>query len=102
MQVLPDPPLPNQDPSAIRHIELNSDLLYVNHSCAPNVAFKVPSSGHWTVEALQDLAEGTIMTFAYFTTEWFMQQPFQCLCGNKECLGVISGAKELGREVLER
>jgi hypothetical protein len=103
VQVLPDPPLPGQDHSRVRHIELNSDLLYVNHSCAPNVAFKVPENEKdWRVEALEDLAEGTVMTFAYFTTEWHMQQPFECLCGSQDCLGVISGAREISRDVLER
>lgn len=103
VQVLPDPPLPGQDQSRVRHIELNSDLLYVNHSCAPNVAFKVPSNeSEWRVEALEDLAEGTIMTFAYFTTEWDMQQPFECLCGSKDCLGVITGARQISRDVLGR
>lgn len=75
VQVLPDPPIsnPNQlspSPSAasssnseeveVRHIELNSDLLFVNHSCDPNVAFEVPKGGPWCVRALRDLKVGEV------------------------------------------
>ncbi|ORY69151.1 hypothetical protein BCR35DRAFT_308172 [Leucosporidium creatinivorum] len=103
VQVLPDPPIPgsSQDPSKCRHIELNSDLLYVNHSCDPNVAFDVRKEGNWEVRALKDLPKGEIMTFAYFSTEWDMDQPFTCLCGSSKCLGTIRGAKDIPAEVLK-
>lgn len=100
VQVLPDPPLASYPDQGPRHIELQSDLLYVNHSCDPNVAFEVPREGGWKVRALKDLEVGTIMTFAYFSTEWEMQQPFDCLCGSKKCLGKINGAKSISSEVL--
>jgi hypothetical protein len=61
VQVLADPPIAaSQDPTQTRHIELNSDLLYVNHSCNPNVAFEVPQDGKWCVRALKDLPTGTV------------------------------------------
>lgn len=44
-------------------MELNSDLLYVNHSCDPNVAFDVPNGGPWKVRALSDLPAGTVSKF---------------------------------------
>ncbi|SCZ87796.1 BZ3500_MvSof-1268-A1-R1_Chr2-3g05264 [Microbotryum saponariae] len=102
VQVLPDPPIPGQDLDALRHIELNSDLLFVNHSCEPNVAFNINKSGDWKVVALKDLKQGEIMTFAYFSTEWDMDQPFHCLCGASQCLGIITGAKEIAPEILSR
>ncbi|KAM0756240.1 hypothetical protein T439DRAFT_320938 [Meredithblackwellia eburnea MCA 4105] len=103
VQVLPDPPIsPDQDPSKPRHIELQSDLLYVNHSCDPNVAFEVPASGDWKVRALKDIKKGEILTFAYFSTEWDMDQPFRCLCGSPRCLGEIKGAKHIAPEVLAK
>ncbi|GAA6015846.1 hypothetical protein JCM10207_008816 [Rhodosporidiobolus poonsookiae] len=137
VQTLPDPPLDvglfpspaaaaaagvpetyfsTAPPSTRRHIELNSDLLYVNHSCDPNVAFDVGGreaeegeedesgawDGRWRVRALKDIAEGEILTFAYFSTEWDMDQPFECLCGTDKCLGTIRGAKDLDMDVLDR
>lgn len=61
MQVLPDPPIhSSQDVEAPRHIELNSDLLFVNHSCDPNVAFEVPNGGEWCVRALKDVKAGEV------------------------------------------
>ena len=73
----------------------------VNHSCSPNVAFDMnagPSS--WHVRALKDLPKGEIMTFAYFSTEWSMDQPFTCTCGSANCLGVIRGARDIAEETL--
>lgn len=67
VQVAPYPPLPASRAGpdtwpAAAHIELNTDLLYVNHSCDPNVAFEVPPPGtdRWAVRALKDLAEGEV------------------------------------------
>ncbi|GAA5822002.1 hypothetical protein JCM3770_001628 [Rhodotorula araucariae] len=130
VQVLPDPPLPPSSRVAAscpatfstdapagtrRHIELNSDLLYVNHSCDPNVVFDVngreaedgeedPSgawAGRWKVRAERDIAQGEILTFAYFSTEWDMDQPFHCLCKTARCLGTIQGAKHIEQSVLD-
>ncbi|GAA6028513.1 hypothetical protein JCM8097_007258 [Rhodosporidiobolus ruineniae] len=136
VQVLPDPPLPPSpslpssyssapgtatptsrlSPTARRHIELNSDLLYVNHSCDPNVVFDVNGveagpeeedesgrwEGRWRVRAEKDIAKGEILTFAYFSTEWDMDQPFSCLCGTERCLGTICGAKDIEPAVLDQ
>ncbi|GJN90238.1 hypothetical protein Rhopal_003237-T1 [Rhodotorula paludigena] len=130
VQVLPDPALPSSSRAATsrptsfttaapastrRHIELNSDLLYVNHSCDPNVVFDVngreaepseqderaTSDGRWRVRAEKDIAKGEILTFAYFSTEWDMDQPFHCLCGTKRCLGTIQGARHIEQGVLD-
>ncbi|GAA5832002.1 hypothetical protein JCM5353_002841 [Sporobolomyces roseus] len=129
VQVLPDPPLPtsftsssipqtyySQSPQPRRHIELNSDLLYVNHSCDPNVVFEVNGreaekgendesgewNGRWRVRAIKDLPVGEILTFAYFSTEWDMDQPFSCLCNTSKCLGTIKGAKDIPSETLDQ
>ncbi|GAA5904802.1 hypothetical protein JCM8208_001359 [Rhodotorula glutinis] len=130
VQVLPDPALPSSSraassyptsfsdaapPSTRRHIELNSDLLYVNHSCDPNVVFDVNGreaeegeedasgqwEGRWRVRAEKDIAKGEILTFAYFSTEWDMDQPFHCLCKTERCLGTIQGAKHIEQSVLD-
>lgn len=41
-----------------------------------------------------------ILTFAYFSTEWDMDQPFSCLCGTERCLGTIKGAKDIPSDTL--
>ena len=67
VQVAPFPPLPadRAGPDAWpeeAHIELNTDLLYVNHSGDPNVGFEVPPPGKdkWLVRALKDIEEGEV------------------------------------------
>lgn len=40
------------------------------------------------------------MTFAYWTTEWDMDQPFDCLCGTARCVGRVTGAKDMKGSVL--
>ncbi|GAA6064560.1 hypothetical protein JCM10212_006206 [Sporobolomyces blumeae] len=133
VQVLPDPPLPitfslpstplpssyyatNTPTAHRRHIELNSDLLYVNHSCDPNVVFDMNGreanvdekdetgkwDGRWRVRVIKDLQVGDILTFAYFSTEWDMDQPFSCLCNTSRCLGTIQGAKGISSDVLDQ
>ncbi|PLW11778.1 hypothetical protein PCANC_23198 [Puccinia coronata f. sp. avenae] len=90
------------------HFELNSDLVYINHSCDPNVAFELVGGwnglvlGNWCLSSLRHISRGEVLTFAYFSTEWDMAQPFHCNCGSKACLGLIRGAKYLPKEVLNR
>ena len=48
------------------------------------------------------LKEGDELSFFYPSTEWDMAQPFDCLCGAKECRGKISGAKDMPAEVLKK
>lgn len=47
------------------------------------------------------LARPQILTFAYFSTEWDMDQPFHCLCKTERCLGTIQGAKHIEQGVLD-
>ncbi|OQE31182.1 hypothetical protein PENSTE_c001G03559 [Penicillium steckii] len=82
------------------HIELNSDLVYCNHSCAPSLVFDM---SRMEVRVVDDkpLHKGDALTFFYPSTEWEMDQPFQCICGSEECRGWISGAKTMEPAVLE-
>ena len=41
-----------------------------------------------------------VMTFAYWTTEWDMDQPFDCLCGTARCVRRVTGAKHMKEHVL--
>ncbi|KAK4683818.1 hypothetical protein P7C73_g6401, partial [Tremellales sp. Uapishka_1] len=87
------------------HLELNSDLLFMNHSCAPSVYMNV-SSRHpadWQVVTGDDgLKEGQDITFFYPSTEWDMAQGFDCSCGAEECLQRIQGAKYISLDDLEK
>jgi len=84
------------------HIELNSDLVYINHSCDPTLIFDMQ---RWEVRVNPDreagLREGDELTFFYPSTEWAMAQPFDCLCGSTQCKGRISGAKDMRLDVLD-
>lgn len=82
-------------------IELESNLVYCNHACSPSVVFDMEKAEVRAVEH-KPLKKGEDVTFFYPSTEWDMQQPFQCQCGGKNCLGLVSGAKDLGDGILER
>lgn len=60
----------------------------------------------WEVRVSEDLEEGLKagdeLTFFYPSTEWDMAQPFDCLCGHKECRGTISGAKDMAVDVMSK
>ncbi|KAJ5569487.1 uncharacterized protein N7459_008917 [Penicillium hispanicum] len=81
------------------HVELNSDLVYCNHSCTPSLVFDM---ARMEVRVVDDraLRAGDALTFFYPSTEWEMDQPFQCTCGAAECRGWISGARTMAPEVL--
>ncbi|KAF9462945.1 hypothetical protein BDZ94DRAFT_1260220 [Collybia nuda] len=84
------------------HFELNSDLVYVNHSCNPNIAFDLssPDPSEWHIRALKRIIKGTSLTFFYPSTEWDMDQAFVCECRSSHCLGIIKGAKYLTKTEL--
>ncbi|KIW00097.1 uncharacterized protein PV09_08283 [Verruconis gallopava] len=81
------------------HIELNSDLVYCNHSCDPSLIFDM-SRFEIRVAPHRDLKKGDALTFWYPSSEWEMDQPFDCTCGSSQCKGRISGAKDLSDEIL--
>ncbi|KAJ7743102.1 hypothetical protein B0H16DRAFT_1860129, partial [Mycena metata] len=85
------------------NVELNSDFIYVNHSCEPNIAFDLSSTDPTESEALVRPLHScdwlcsyiAAVTFFYPSTEWEMEQAFECQCGTKKCLGRIQGANFL-------
>jgi SET domain-containing protein len=83
-----------------KHIILTPEFLqYINHSCNPNVFFNTATM---ELVALQPINPGDEFTFFYPSTEWFMADPFTCLCGQVNCIGTIKGAKELTKDVLKQ
>ncbi|KAI6715647.1 hypothetical protein JHW43_001849, partial [Diplocarpon mali] len=83
------------------HLNLNSDLVYINHSCEPSLRFDTSPASLSIFAGPQGLAPGDELTFFYPSTEWDMAQGFDCLCGARACRGYISGAKEMPREQLD-
>ncbi|KAL7623901.1 hypothetical protein AAE478_005457 [Parahypoxylon ruwenzoriense] len=90
-----------------KHLNLNSDLLYINHSCEPSLIFDTANFN--VITGSNGLRVGEELTvrhlvptlFFYPSTEWDMAQPFDCLCGKPTCRGRISGAKNMTTAQLE-
>lgn len=55
--------------SPTEHVELNSDLLYLNHSCDPSTYLDITKRA---IVALMDIKQGEELTFFYPSTEWDM------------------------------
>lgn len=83
------------------HIELNSDLVFCNHSCDPSLVFDMSKMEVRVVDG-RDLKEGDALTFFYPSSEWLMDQPFDCLCKTSSCCGRIAGARDMDEKVLRR
>ncbi|TGO58099.1 hypothetical protein BOTNAR_0187g00060 [Botryotinia narcissicola] len=81
------------------HLNLNSDLLYINHSCEPSLIFDVQNRTILTSHT--GLTVGQELTFFYPSTEWSMSQPFPCNCATPSCVGEISGAGQMTAKALE-
>ncbi|CZS90577.1 uncharacterized protein RAG0_01610 [Rhynchosporium agropyri] len=83
------------------HLNLNSDLVYINHSCEPSVLFDL-TPGVLSIRAgPKGLSPDDELTFFYPSTEWDMAQGFECFCGTRSCRGFISGAKNMSGAQLD-
>ncbi|KJZ72706.1 hypothetical protein HIM_07898 [Hirsutella minnesotensis 3608] len=83
-------------------IELNSDLVYCNHSCKPSLVFDM-TRFEVRVAPERPLKVGDALTFFYPASEWFMVQPFRCECGaNEDCLRLIAGSSKIEPSILEK
>ncbi len=81
-----------------KHIILAPEFLqYINHSCDPNVFFNTTTM---ELVALKSIVPGDEFTFFYPSTEWDMAEPFNCLCGTTQCIGIIKGAKNIAADTL--
>ncbi|NET70027.1 MAG: SET domain-containing protein [Sphaerospermopsis sp. SIO1G2] len=83
-----------------QHILLSPEYLqYINHSCDPNIFF---DTTEMVVRCLEKINIGEAITFFYPSTEWSMEQGFNCLCGSKRCLREIKGAAYLSEDIIKR
>jgi hypothetical protein len=81
-----------------RHIHLEPEFLqYLNHSCDPNVYVDVTRH---EIICLRDIDANEEVSFFYPSTEWSMEQVFNCACRSANCLGEIKGAMYLNRNLL--
>lgn len=48
--------------------------------------------------AFRDISNGELLTFNYLTTEYDMNKPFECVCGEEKCFKKIKGFKYLSME----
>ncbi|PSS07174.1 hypothetical protein M430DRAFT_193879 [Amorphotheca resinae ATCC 22711] len=80
------------------HLDLNSDLLYINHSCEPSLIFD--TTALQVRVGPRGLRPGDELTFFYPSTEWAMAQGFTCLCGAATCRGYIAGARDMTEQQL--
>ncbi|MGB5635955.1 MAG: SET domain-containing protein-lysine N-methyltransferase [Waterburya sp.] len=81
----------------VQHIMLAPEYLqYINHSCEPNVFF---DTKNMEVICLKKIEIGEAMRFFYPSTEWSMNQQFDCLCGSQQCLEKIQGAAYLSPDI---
>lgn len=80
-----------------KHIILDPEFLqYINHGCNPNVFF---DTTNMELLALKEIQPGDELLFFYPSTEWDMDQPFDCFCGTSQCLHRIQGASYLSDEI---
>lgn len=76
-----------------KHIELIPSFLEcTNHSCSPNCFFD--TTNHKLI-AINNIKDGEEFRFFYPSSEWDMEQEFECNCSSKNCIGTIKGAKYL-------
>jgi hypothetical protein len=79
-----------------KHITLLPDFLqYVNHSCSPNVFF---DTSRMELVGIKEIQPGDELMFFYPSSEWKMEQAFDCFCGTPQCLHNIQGAAFLSDE----
>ncbi|RDW75633.1 hypothetical protein BP5796_06454 [Coleophoma crateriformis] len=81
------------------HLNLNSDLVYINHSCDPTLIFDMSSMS--IIAGSNGLKKGQELTFFYPSTEWSMAQGFDCFCNTANCRGFIFGASAMTSAQLE-
>jgi uncharacterized protein len=71
---------------ALDEAEYEPVMLFINHSCEPNVGF----AGNIVLVAMRDVAAGEELTTDYALFD-DADDPMTCNCGTPSCRGTISG-----------
>lgn len=93
VQSLPEP-LPNSEIQiadgfslvAVADAEYEPVMLFINHSCEPNVGF----AGNIVLVAMRDIAAGEELTTDYALFDDY-DGAMECRCGTQSCRGTIGG-----------
>lgn len=83
------------------HVNLDSAFKYLNHSCNPSLEIDTEKM-EVRVARGRDLKKGDLLSFFYPSTEWSMDRGFECLCGEKGCVGQVKGAKDMKKQDLDK
>ncbi len=71
---------------ALEETEYEPVMLFINHSCEPNVGF----AGNIVLVAMRDIGAGDELTTDYALFDDYEGQ-MECLCGAASCRGTIDG-----------
>jgi SET domain-containing protein len=82
--------------AAVEEAEYEAVMLFLNHSCEPNVGF----GGNIVLVAMRDIAVGEELTTDYALFDDYDGQ-MECRCGSASCRGIISG-RDWQRPELQR
>lgn len=83
-----------------KHILLDPEFLqYINHGCDPNLFF---DTENLVLIALRNIEIGEELRFFYPSTEWSIDQGFDCTCQSDNCLQNIQGAAHLPLNILKK
>jgi len=72
--------------AALEEAEYEPVMLFLNHSCKPNVGF----AGNTVLVAMRDIAPGEELTTDYALFDDH-DEVMRCRCGTRSCRGTISG-----------
>ncbi|ETI52675.1 Histone-lysine N-methyltransferase ASHH3 [Phytophthora nicotianae] len=85
-----------------KHMDFTGGLEFVNHSCSPNTRIDMAENeAKVSFIAIKPIKEGEHLTFDYSTSEWDMDEKFDCRCGAPNCRGHIGGAKYLNDDEVD-
>ena len=71
---------------------------FMNHSCEPNTYDQWDAENPAEFRSIKNIIVGEELTYDYNKEQYDYRSPFECLCGNELCRGMICGFKGLCSE----
>jgi hypothetical protein len=92
------------------HLEPDSPIRLINHSCDPNVGVKTNPNGLPDFYAFRDIQQGEELNFDYAMTEYrhypradeALEFSLECRCGSPNCRGKLGYYSELSAATKQR